>query len=351
MKSQSRAFFIGLSVLAVAFIVSCSKSQMKPLGDEPTYKGKPLSDWAIMTTGQDLGFQPSAEAVEAIEAVRAIGSNGIPYLLKWIQPPCTDSRLPGGAVESLRALGPQAKSAIPELAKLLDKYKPPHSMDDYSAWHDACEALSYLGPDALPVLLEAATNIQGQHIQWELIQNLGNFGSNGIPAIPALIGWCHDKDAWVRLGAVNALGQIGQQPEIVIPVLLAALEDPDPLVRRDASEALGGFGKGAKAALPDLIKALDDPDWQTQTGAIGGLGRIGEQREIVLPLLVRKLHDENRIVRRCAAFALGNLGGKDAFDALMRATDDPDGFVREAVFQSLKGIDAQALAKSGKKFY
>jgi len=33
-----------------------------------------------------------------------------------------------------------------------------------------------------------------------------------------------------------------------------------------------------------------------------------------------------------AAFALGDMGGKDAFDALMGSTEDPDGFVREGFF-------------------
>lgn len=147
------------------------------------------------------------------------------------------------------------------------------------------------------------------------------------------------------------MGEIGQKPELVIPVLLAALRDPDPLVRRDAAEALGGFGKQAKAYVPDLIKPLDDPDWQTRTGAIMALGTIGEQPEVVLPLLVKQLHDDNRIIRRCAGFALGYIGGQATFDALMQAPADPDGFVREAVFQSLKKIDPQALEKSGKKFY
>jgi len=136
---------------------------------------------------------------------------------------------------------------------------------------------------------------------------------------------------------------------VVIPALLAALKDSDPLVRRDAAEALGDFGKAAKSAVASLIQALDDPDWQAQTGAIGGLGRIGEQREVVLPMLVKKLHDQNRIVRRCAGFALGDLGGQAAFEALLKATDDPDDSVREAVFQSLKRIDPEALRRSGKR--
>lgn len=343
-EPSAQAWYL-LGLLVVSFLVSCSN----PLSREPVYKGKPLSYWAEMTQDQKLDFGPSAQALEAIEAVRAIGPAAIPYLLKWIQPPWKNSILPGGAVESFKVLGPQAKSAIPQLAKILNKR--PGSIDDESARTSAAEALSYLGPDAVPVLLAAATNLQGQQLQWEVIQDLGHFGTNGIAAIPALLAWTHDKDQEVRLGAVNAVGAIGQQPEVVIPVLLAALRDSDPLVRRDAAEALGNFGKAAKSAVSALIQALDDPDWQAQTGAIGGLGRIGEQREVVVPKLVKKLHDPNRIVRRCAGFALGDMGGQAAIKASMVATDDPDDSVREAVFQSLKRIDPEALRRSGKKFY
>jgi HEAT repeat protein len=103
--------------------------------------------------------------------------------------------------------------------------------------------------------------------------------------------------------------------------------------------------------LPALLNALHDPDWQVRSGAVGGLGKLGTQKSVVLPLLGEKLHDENRIIRRCAAFALGDVGGKEAFDALIGSTEDADGFVREAVFQSLKRIDAEALARSGKRFH
>jgi hypothetical protein len=55
---------------------------------EPSYKGKPLSFWVE-------GLNPSPARTnradrspgvpEAPEAIRQIGSNAIPYLLKWIQ--------------------------------------------------------------------------------------------------------------------------------------------------------------------------------------------------------------------------------------------------------------------------
>jgi HEAT repeat protein len=319
------------------------------LRGEPIYNGRPLHEWAEETQDQNIDFSPSPNALQAAAALRAVGSDAIPWLVKWIKPPYMDSTLPGGAVESLKILGPQAKPAIPELAKILNQKQM--KMEDYTAWSSAAEALSYLGSDSIPIMLEAATNLQGQHIQWELIKDFGNMETNGASAILALIGWTKDKDSWVRGGAIEALGEIGLEPEKVIPVLRKALNDPDDLVRRDAGSALGEFGKKAKDALPDLIKALDDPDYQVQTGAIEGLGLLGEQPDVVLPLLAKKMQNDNWIVRRVTAYALGDIGGQKAFDILMQSTDDPEGFVRETVFQSLKKIDPAQLEKSGKKFY
>jgi len=345
MKPQQMTRRLALLALSL-WLASCSRSP----DQEPVYGGKPLSYWATLTQDEALDFGPSAEARQAIEAVRAIGpAQSIPFLVRWIQPPWRDSILPGGAVECFRIFGPEAKAAIPDLAKVLNR--PAKTLDDMSGQTSAAEALSYLGPDAVPILLTAATNFHGQQIQWEIIDHMANFGTNGAATKPAILEWSHDPDAWVRLGALHAYVAIEDDKSATVVFLLSALKDTDSLVRRDAAEALGTVAQGRKDGLPALLKALDDPDWQVRSGAVGGLGRLVVERPVVLPLLIEKLHDENRIIRRCAAFALGDVGGKEAFDALMKSTDDPDGFVREAVFQSLKRIDADALERSGKKFH
>jgi HEAT repeat protein len=211
--------------------------------------------------------------------------------------------------------------------------------------------LSYIGPEALPVLLTAATNTQGQQIQWEIIEDIGNLGTDGQPALPALLTWNHDPNEWVRIGALHALFAIEPKPDILLPVLASGLKDPGNMVRRDAAAFLDVLGKGDPRSLPQLLKALNDPNWQVQTNAMSELSRLADRPEIVVPLVAEKLHDENKMLRRSAAFTLGDLGGKQAFNALMGATEDADRSVREAVFQSLKRIDPVALKKSGKQFH
>ncbi|HEX4119328.1 MAG TPA: HEAT repeat domain-containing protein [Verrucomicrobiae bacterium] len=338
----------GVVLLSLLLVSGCSRSARQ--NQQPTYGGKPLIDWAMMTQDQGIGGAPSAAAGRAADAVRAIGpTQAIPFLVRWIQPPWTNSMVAGGAVQCFRIFGPEAKAAILGLAKILNLRAT--TMYDRSAQMMAAESLSYLGPEAVHVLLEAATRFQGQDIQREIIEDIGNFGTNGAEAKPAILKWSKNPDESVRMGALHAYVGIETNRAAVVPYLLTALKDHNDLVRRDAAEALGFAAAHDKGALPALLKALADPEWQARLGAVQGLGELGVAPEVVLPLLTQKLHDENSVIRRSAAFSLGAVGGKEAFNALMASTDDPNGFVREAVFQSLRRIDAKELERSGKRFH
>jgi hypothetical protein len=243
---------------------------MKTPDAGPVYEGKPLSHWASMTLDESFGHEPSPLAVEAMAAVQAIGPEAIQQLLHWIQPPWPNSILPSGALRCFKTLGRRAEAALPELISLFERYKPRGSFsdDDFSAWVNTVEALSYLGPKALPFLLDAAKNSDRLNVTREIIRLLGNFGREGAPAIPALIDWTRHREQWIRFNAVNALGQIAQEPETVIPALAACLRDTDALVRRDAARALGRFGNAARPYAPHLIGMMDDTDWHAQTGPI-----------------------------------------------------------------------------------
>lgn len=148
-----------------------------------------------------------------------------------------------------------------------------------------------------------------------------------------------DKEADVRRAALGALGFIGKKPELVVPVLMAGLKDEDDLARWEAALRFRAFGKDAKAATPALVKLLDDSNSSVRWAAISSLGKIGEQPNVVVPLLIQRLKDENADIRRSAATALGDIGDLAAADALARAKDDTNEFVRGAVLESLKKLD------------
>ncbi len=122
---------------------------------EPSFQGRKLLDWLA-----DVDYvRPVEVRVRAYEAVRQMGTNVIPYLLadlgdgnfSQLRYGRNDTRSPderlGQATWAFDALGSAAKSAIPELEKLLavsPGYVP--------------SALAGIGRDALPELMQALTN-------------------------------------------------------------------------------------------------------------------------------------------------------------------------------------------------
>jgi len=82
--------------------------------------------------------------------------------------------MPGGAEQCFQIFGPEAKAAVPELAAILSR--PAKSNGELGAQMSAVTALSYLGPDAVPVLLHAATNFHGTQLQSQIIRDIANFG-------------------------------------------------------------------------------------------------------------------------------------------------------------------------------
>lgn len=295
------------------------------LGKEPVHDGIPLSSW-VDKVGQIERYNGAPE--DAVAAIRAIGSNAVPFLLEWMpQPEAKDplEGLPNSSDVEIAwwALGEKGKSAIPTLARNISQ--PWQSMDDYSVWTVSAKAISYLGPDAIVPMLTAATNMQGRHEVWELLHNFGNLGTNGAPAVPAIIRWVNDPDYFVRAGVVSALGDIGKLPDLAVPVLLNALEhDTNSMVRRDAATALGSFANDSETVLPALTKALKSPDWEARGGALSGLGKIQNKPEGVVPLISPFLYDaNNNVLQRSAAYALRDLGSQAGYRALLKASNAP----------------------------
>jgi hypothetical protein len=302
---------------------------------EPVYHGKALSYWAMETQDQDFDFSPSADALEAAKAIHAIGARAaVPWLVRWIKPPIRNSVLPGGAVESFRILGVEAKAAIPDLSTLLRR--KPATLNERSSWRSAADAISYLGPDSIDVMIGLADSVTDGKEQ--LIGNLGNMGTNGNLAIPRLVGWTKDLEPTIREAAISALGKIGLQPGTVVPVLRNALRDPDPRVRNMAVESLAAFGREASSAIPDLAAILispsagsEDPEKVTET-----LSYLGPD---AIPVIIRFGETTQRQNEKLIV-SLGNMGtnGTKAMSQLLVWTHDPNPAVRSAAASALGGI-------------
>lgn len=122
-------------------------------------------------------------------------------------------------------------------------------------------------------------------------------------------------------------GRVGELEDRLVPFLQSLLEDEHPQSRRLAVEALAGVQQSE--AVLALIGALDDPDTEVRRAAQSALAP--RDRE-----LVALLEEGGRRLRARAAYALGQVGGRRARDALIAALEDPHPSVRECAAQALQ---------------
>jgi len=262
--------FIGVLVLVVLIVAVVRPAR------EPSYGGRNLSEWVARL---DRKAQ-SAAGKEAEVAIRHMGTNALSYLLKWIEDDDrprseiglfrlterlfgtttetrwlkNDDRSGRGhhAVEALRALGPEAYGAIPQLVHMLN------DTNRISSESLAATALGYIGKQSLPALLNALTNLPppGCYFAFHGVEAMG---SNASPALPALIGLLANANGSAA-SAAGTLGELKLEPQLVVPALTGCLRNVNPAARCWAAQGLRRFGEEARSATPALLIALNDPE-------------------------------------------------------------------------------------------
>jgi hypothetical protein len=261
MKRGRRILLVAAGAVAVLTVVFL----LWPREREPSYQGKKLSEWLILSEGLD---SPQTKAAQ--EAVRHIGTNAIPVLLDWLdyEPPAWKKKLmptvlpvgqwDGTAVLELllgrkgemhatlaelgfEILGPEARCAVPELTRRMNT-RTSMSGDR------AVLALANIGKEGLVPLVMALTNAQAinragaaAYIGFVMAGPTKTNTLDAVDAVPALVQCIGDKDSIVARCSVMTLGRLRLLPNVVMPALTNALADPRPDIRSEASMALDSF--------------------------------------------------------------------------------------------------------------
>jgi HEAT repeat protein len=250
------------------------------MGHSLNYWVRMLGDWDGMSGAQER------DAAEA--AVRMAGTNAVPSLIEWFKDEgkapisrATSSLLQNmnkswyssysplirsiGAEQALRILGPQAKSAIPELTRLMNA--PTNS----SIAQRAAMILPNLGPGAVQPIAAILTN--NSPIRLLVINCIPALGSNARPLVPELVHLLRDKDEQVATFAAIALGKFRFDAAIAIPALTNSLQDPRPWMRLSAARALLNFTNPPDAARTTLLALLSDSNEGVSAAASNALRR------------------------------------------------------------------------------
>lgn len=268
-RELKKRFRTGFALTALLLLSGILWLAFRPVEQEPSYQGKPLSFWL---KGFDSA-QGSAEYAAAQSAILHFGTNILPRLIyhlrrkdppfhaQWINVRAKLHLWDGEvdyavfwrrrAAHACGALGPTAEAAFPALVG---------AMNDPGAAADVGNGISRMMPRSVPVLTNvlATGNLVARcRAADHLVTAFSHREVEGMGRT-ALIAALRDSDGGVRMAAASAFQFWNTNLDLIVPALVRTLSDPESGVRGNAATSLGSFGSAAKAAVPGLLKLLQD---------------------------------------------------------------------------------------------
>ena len=250
-------------------------------------------------------------------------------------------------------------------ADVLEQLDDPEANEIVNAWRTDPfpffrKALDW-GDDQyeIPALRELS-KLDGDRVVDALMYAMGGYSQNayeiardgiiqrGKKAIPRLIQYLADDNAFRRKDAAYLLGKIGDPS--VVPELIAACHDSEAGVRCNAAEALGMLGNAQ--AIESLQRNLSDtarcnhyfPDRVCDVAA-RSLQRLGTPESISIveewrslgmtAKLVKALQSDDLYVLQDAVWSVGRLKVKEAVEPLLEVLNNGDPEIKRGVIWSL----------------
>lgn len=261
---------------------------------EPSYEGKSLSEWVEIYARDSKANDPASKAI------RHIGTNAVPYLLKWVSYESPKNgikksvanlidKLPDGikpyfledwtqsrskverawnSAHAFSIFREESSLCIPPLVKMMNNTNSPDAAENATC------ALAWIGPDAEPIFAATLADTNAPAIARRNIPFvLGIFANlyrSSPHSVPLLLQCLQDTDQEVKDRAVRSLGFIGAESRanasVVVPVLTNCLRADYPLTTRyAAADSLSFYGNEARVSVPLLLNLTNSPDFQLRS--------------------------------------------------------------------------------------
>ncbi|SFR45604.1 HEAT repeat domain-containing protein [Halogeometricum limi] len=159
-------------------------------------------------------------------------------------------------------------------------------------------------------------------------------------ADPAVFDEMHQLAQRRDKTAIKALGKMGSGAEEAVETLVEYVDtDSDPALQKVTFKALGEIGSPeATQAIADKLEMDND---NVRPYAARSLGLLGDTRA-VKPLTDTLAEDESDTTRAAAAWALRQIGTKDALEAAAEYADERSFLVQNEAEHARDSLDADA---------
>ncbi len=251
------------------------------------------------------------------------------------------------AAFALGKMGMYAANAVPALQRTLEKDASPKVREAtaFALGEISRESAKAAGDPQLVAILTKALTDDAWQVRRSAAFALGCLEKEAVAAREPLELALRDKSPEVRQNAAWALGRLG---ESAIPKLREALRDDDAFVKRDATQSLNLFEpKSLRPALDDFLRLCQDKDSEVRRAAVTVLIRVvgPADAKVAAAPLRGVLTDTDEEIRRNAALALANIGGKEsaaAVPVLLDALHRGDIELRRQAAAALRNIGPDA---------
>ena len=240
------------------------------------------------------------------------------------------------ATYTLGEIGPAAKSALPELEKLLRDTSGEVALE-------AARAVAVVGGDSAPTteLMKFALGHMEPATRLYALQTIVRMGDAGRGLAPLALPLIDDPTPEVRRAALTYVGTLdGKTAKPVIGKVADMLQSDDESTRLETARVLGELGSAAGPAADALGRtAANDNAPPVRTAALFALSDLGTAGKGGLPGLITLAKNANadHADRAKAITALPRIGPSDkpAFEAVMATSTDKSAIVREAAATAL----------------
>jgi hypothetical protein len=193
----------------------------------------------------------------------------------------------------------------------------PTNYNNNTAYQDAMNAVSQVGTNAIPILLQMLrandSLLKTKVLTWAAQRRFLHFH--------------YTKPNLINVRATWGFHELGPRAASAVPELVKILEQNiSPESEWQTANALGFIGPEAKAAVPLLLRAAQSTNDSFRGSAFWALAGIHADADAVVPVLIRGLRDPNAVVRADAASGLGQFrsDARSAVPALVAILVDPN---------------------------